>query len=135
MRNVFVDSSEWIAFFSASDGNHRRAEAALRREVGEGRRLVTSNLVLAEVHRLFVHRAGTLIARTVLDRILRADEIAVVHAEPRHHDGALRFLERLSDQPLTYADAVSFAIMKTERCRIALTFDRHFRMAGFDVRP
>ena len=45
----------------------------------------------------------------------------------------LAFLDRLADQPVTYTDAMSFAVMKALRFTIALTFDRHFAMAGFTM--
>ncbi|HEY1696896.1 MAG TPA: hypothetical protein VGG39_32280 [Polyangiaceae bacterium] len=45
----------------------------------------------------------------------------------------MTFLDRLADQPITYADAMSFATMKAARCTIALAFDRHFAMAGFTM--
>jgi len=64
-----------------------------------------------------------------------SDEVRVVHPSADLHAAAVGFLDRLADQPITYTDAVSFAMMKQARCKVALTFDRHFRMAGFDTKP
>ena len=57
--------------------------------------------------------------------------IGVVHATVEHHGAARRWLAKLADQPISYTDAVSFAVMEALGCRVALTFDRHFAMAGF----
>ena len=52
-NSTFVDSSAWIAFFSARDQHHADADRAFRRTVEAKRLLLTTNLVLAEIHRLF----------------------------------------------------------------------------------
>ena len=53
---VFVDSSAWIAFFSASDGRHADAETGMRRARTECVSLLTTSLVVAEVHRFLAER-------------------------------------------------------------------------------
>ena len=133
MRSVFVDSSAWIAFFSASDGQHSNAHAAFARATRERRLLVTSSLVVAEVHRLVLYRADIRTARAVLGRLTSSRDVRVDHPAPALHVSAIGFLDRLADQPVTYADAMSFAMMRALRCTIALTFDRHFEMAGFTM--
>ena len=42
-------------------------------------------------------------------------------------------MRKYADQDVSYTDCVSFAIMHRLRIRTAFTFDRHFRLAGFDV--
>jgi uncharacterized protein len=133
VRSVFVDSSAWIAFFSSSDGQHARAHAVFGRATRERRVLVTSSLVVAEVHRLVLFRAGARAARAVLRRMTSSRDVRVDYPTPVLHASAVAFLEKLDDQPVTYADAMSFAIMKATRCTVALTFDRHFAMAGFTM--
>ncbi|HXJ35659.1 MAG TPA: PIN domain-containing protein [Candidatus Eisenbacteria bacterium] len=128
---VFVDSSGWFAIASASDGRHAEAERLLREAVARQTGLVTTNLVVAEVHRLALVRMGIRPAAALLDRIEASRLVSIVHATADHHRLARRWLVKLADQPISYADAVSFAVMETGRCRVALTFDRHFAMAGF----
>lgn len=129
---VFVDASGFIAFFSRDDAHHRRAEALFGAAVQRRRRLTTSNLVLAEVHRLLLFRAGTRAARAALDSIAASTSLHVEHATPSHHRRARAWLDELDDQVITLTDAVSFAIMEASRCRVALTFDRDFWIAGFE---
>jgi predicted nucleic acid-binding protein len=102
---------------------------AVARRIG----LVTTNLVLAEVHRLALLRMGIRPAGAMLDRIEASRLVSLVHASADHHRVARRWLARLSDQPISYADAVSFAVMEAARCRVAMTFDRHFAIAGFRI--
>ena len=55
---LFVDSGAWIALFSARDQHHAEADALVREAIAQKVPLVTTNLVLAEVHRLLLFRAG-----------------------------------------------------------------------------
>jgi len=130
---VFVDSSAWFAVASASDGRHAEAERLLREAVAAGIGLVTTNLVLAEVHRLALVRMGIQPAAAMLDRIEASRLVSLVHATAEHHRVARRWLAKLADQRISYTDAVSFAVMEVTRCRVAMTFDRHFAIAGFRI--
>lgn len=129
---VFVDTSGWIAFFSQDDRNHVQAEALLAHAIAKRRRVITSNLVLAELHRLLLFRAGIRAARTALDKITASPSVKVELATHAHHRRARIWLDELDDQVITLTDAVSFAIMDATGCRVALTFDRDFWIAGFE---
>jgi predicted nucleic acid-binding protein len=132
-KRVFVDSSAWFAVASASDGKHAEAERLLRAAVARRIGLVTTNLILAEVHRLALVRMGIRPAAVMLERIEASRLVSLIHATADHHRTARRWLTRLADQPISYADAVSFAVMEAARCRVAMTFDRHFAIAGFRI--
>jgi predicted nucleic acid-binding protein len=103
----------------------------LREAVSRRIPLLTTNLILAEVHRLALVRMGIVPAMAALDRIDRSPLVRVHHATTEDHRAARGWLEKLKDQPISYADAVSFAVMRATRCSVALTFDRHFGLAGF----
>ena len=57
-HSIFIDSSAWIALFSRRDQHHEDADRKFRAIISAKQPMVTSNLVLAEIHRLFLHRAG-----------------------------------------------------------------------------
>jgi predicted nucleic acid-binding protein len=48
-HEVFVDSTAWIALLHSRDELHSRAVDAYQRLLGNGRRLITTSLVLVEV--------------------------------------------------------------------------------------
>jgi uncharacterized protein len=129
---VFVDSGAWLALFSARDDNHAAARLLFQRASDHRVPLITTNLVLAEVHRLLLFRAGPAAASAALARVDDSALVAVAYASRAHHQAARAWLARLSDQKITYTDATSFAIMDAERCRVAMTFDRDFWLAGFE---
>jgi len=95
--------------------------------------LLTTNLVVAEVHRLLLFRAGPQAAARALDRFEASPLVTIEFATEAHHRAARTWLTRLGDQVLTYTDAVSFAVMESARCRVALSFDRDFLVAGFSL--
>lgn len=63
--------------------------------------------------------------------------MTVRFATAADHAAARRWLERLAPRPVTYTDAVSFAVMDALRCTTALTFDQDFlarRLRSLDAR-
>lgn len=94
---------------------------------------MTTDLVVAEVHRLLLFRAGIAPATVALDRIMTSPSVQVEFVTREHHDPARAWLAKLDDQVITYTDAVSFAVMSALRCRLALSFDSDFTIAGFEV--
>jgi uncharacterized protein len=130
---LFVDSSGWIALLSARDANHDSADRLVRSAINQRIKLATSTLVIAEVQRLLLHRVGIQAARRGLEHIVASKHVLIVFTDVKHHESALQWLTKLDDQVITYTDATSFAVMQLENCRAALTFDRDFLIAGFQI--
>jgi predicted nucleic acid-binding protein len=128
---VFVDTSAWLALVAARDAHHREAAAAFERLVERRVPLVTTNLVVAELHRLLLYRAGIQAARGVVRRVDKIERLTVYFPGRDDHDAAGAWLERFPDQRITYTDAVSFVVMTAARCTNVFTFDHDFAVAGF----
>ena len=96
-------------------------------------RLVTTNLVLAESHRLTLFRVGVDAAARGLDRINESPSVTVHFATAEDHAAARRWLARLAPRSVTYADAVSFSVMESIGCTRVLGFDHDFEAAGFEL--
>lgn len=133
---VFVDTSAWLPVLVRREPRHAEVVAAYEHLLDQGTRLVTSNLVVAELHALVVRRRGPPAGVALLDQI---------HADPSHEvlfaDRALetsaidRWLRPFRDHRFSLADAVSFALMRREGIRTAFALDRHFLAAGFETVP
>ncbi len=130
-RSVFVDSGAWIALARARDRHHDEADRLFRLAAARRLALLTTSLVVAEVHRWLLFRVGIRAARTALERVDASALVTIRFTTAAHHAAAKTWLDKFSDQTLTYTDAVSFAVMEAERCRTALSFDHDFEMAGF----
>jgi predicted nucleic acid-binding protein len=130
---VLVDSGAWIALVRVTDQHHAEADQMFRYAVGERTPLITTNLVVAEVHRFLLFHMGIRPAALLLDRIDASPRLTLELVTGAHHAAARRWIEKLSDQVITYTDAVSFAVMETARCTAAMSFDHDFEIAGFHL--
>jgi predicted nucleic acid-binding protein len=130
---LFVDTSAWYPLVVRSHPDHERLSAALRANVGRRARIVTSNLVVAESHALIMRRAGIASGLRFV-QLVRASPNVVVASNGQLEDAAVNdWLLRYTDQPFSMVDAVSFAIMAVRGTRAALTLDRHFAIAGYQM--
>ena len=130
---VLVDSGGWIAQISRRDQHHAKAAALFRHAVEERMPLVTTNLIIAEVHRQLLHRTGIRAAGRALELMEASRLLSLEFVTAEHHLKAREWLRKLDDQELTYTDATSFAVMAARRCRFVLGFDHHFEIAGFEL--
>ena len=132
---LFVDSGAWIALRSLRDQHHAEADRLVREALSLRIPLLTTNLVIAETHRLTLFRVGLQPALRALERIDASKSVAIQFATANDHAAARRWLERLAPRPITYTDAVSFAVMEANRCSHVLGFDQDFAAAGFTLWP
>ena len=132
---VFVDTSAWYPIVVAKHPQHRALARALQERVRAGRRVVTTNLVVAETHALLLHRVHRQAALTFARTVREAPNL-VVFSTPEVEGAAIKeWLERFDDQHFSLTDGVSFQVMKARRIEEALTLDRHFVAAGFTAVP
>ena len=132
---LFVDASAWIALADADDANHVAAAAVYPNLLKAYRRLVTTNLVIAEAYILIRRELGHKAAMTFLNRLKLSPRIEKVYADAELETQAEEWLQRYDDQLFSYADAVSFALMQRRGITEAFAFDKHFVVAGFTRIP
>ena len=135
MNDLFVDTSAWYPIADRSHPDHDALARTLRERIGQGARIVTTNLVVAESHALLLRRAGQRAALAFLKSVRQAPNRIEYITPERENDAVDRWIERFSDQPFSLADAASFAVMSELGIREALTLDRHFTIAGFVALP
>ena len=135
-RAVFLDTSAWLAAVSSRESRHEEVAALYAELVRSGVRLVTTNLVLSEVHALFVRRRGPEHGRTLLDLAVDDPSHELVFVDEELHAAAVeRWLRRFADQPFSLTDAVSFETMRRAGIPVALALDHRFATAGFQLLP
>ena len=130
-ERLFVDSGPWIALISARDGRHAEADRLFRSALAQRLSLITTDLVVAESHRLLLFRAGAAVAGAFLDRMDRSPTLRFEFTTTERHARAREWLTKLHGHAITYADAVSFAVIEAMRSTAVLTFDDDFTIAGF----
>jgi predicted nucleic acid-binding protein len=129
----FVDTSAWYPLIVARHPDHARLGSALRALIRNHRRLVTTNLVVAETHALLLRRVGRTTALTFLQTVGESPNVVVRSSRELEAAAERDWLTRYEDQDFSFADAVSFAVMTERGIRDALTLDHHFVVAGFQA--
>lgn len=78
-------------------------------------------------------RVGVGSALRALDRLDRSERVTIHFAGADDHRAARTWIQRLAPRPVTYTDAVSFAVMEASGCDAVLGFDADFVVAGFTL--
>ena len=129
---AFVDTSFFIAVVMQRDQWHERAVESLRSETMS---LVTSSLVINETITLLQARGYFSAALKFLRRTRRSDDLRILYPDASVQAGAWEEAANWGAKGANAVDCVSFVLMKEQSIRQALTFDRQFRLAGFEVAP
>jgi uncharacterized protein len=132
---IFIDTGAFVGRYFPRDQHHPAAvrtwdELARAREP-----FITSNFILDKAFTLLARRIGYSFAAEKARRIYSSSTILVLRPSEDHELMALDFLEKYADQEVNFTDRVSFALMKSHDIRKVFTFDRHFRLAGFEISP
>lgn len=136
MSGAFLDTSGWFAALSPKEAHHKEARATYVSWIERGERLVTTNLVVAEMQILLSRFRGAAEGLRFLDSLYQDPTHEVVFVDRDLERAAVdRWLRRFGEQRLSLADAVSFEVMRMRRLRRVLALDAHFEAAGFVLSP
>lgn len=104
--------------------------------IAAGVHLITTNLVVAEMHILLSRFRGAQEGLRFLDSLYQDPAHQVVFVDRGLERAAAdQWLRRFRDHQLSLADAVSFEVMRVRQIRQVLALDKHFALAGFDLVP
>jgi hypothetical protein len=131
LEDLFVDSSAWIALADKDDLHHKESASSYPSFFKNYKTLVTSNLVIAETYIVLLKELGHKAVFEFLERIKASPRILKICSNENIETEAEGILVKYTDQDFSYADAVSFVIMKRQKIRKAFCFDKHFVTAGF----
>lgn len=135
VRTVLADTSALVALVSEKDASHGAAQRTFQLLLGEGAALYTTNLVVAETYTLVLRKLGSGVARDWLTQL----NLPVIRVTFEDEQRAVEIITTptapSSNQfhAYSYFDATSFAVMERLGSQDAFAFDRHFRLAGFNV--
>lgn len=135
VAELFIDTSAWYPLVVRTHPDHQAVASSLREQVAAGVRVVTTNLVVSETHALLMRRASRAVALGFVQRVRQPPNLVVASSESLEREAIEQWLATFSDQAFSLCDAVSFAVMSRRGIAEALTLDRHFASAGFEMRP
>ena len=127
-RNLFVDTSAFIALRVADDVNYTKAHHFLT-VIKESRlRLHTTNFILNEVYTSFCRFHE--VAMEMADLIMENPLITLNRVSPEDEKTGLEILRTFKDKDFSYTDATSFAVMQRININTAFAFGEHFTQYG-----
>lgn len=133
MRQIFVDTSAWVALFYKRDARHHAALMLNQRLLSESCHYVTSNFVFDETVTLL----GTAVSRAAAidfgERLLASKLATLVHISDEFERGAWLIYKQYHDKKFSFTDCTSFALMRSWGISEAFTHDHHFAQFGFNV--
>lgn len=134
MTGLFLDTAGWFAAISPREKGHVEARTVYEDAARRGLRLVTTPLVIAEVHTLMLRWRDPQTAAGFLAFAFNPKAHAVTEVDRELIDAAIaRWIRRYADQSFSLCDVVSFEVMRRARLSRCLTFDRHFVVAGYQI--
>jgi len=130
MERLFLDTFWVQALLNRNDAYHARAVAWLARV--ERAEVWTTEAVLVEIgNALSAVARGE--AAAFIARCYTAPSIHVASVSPALFQRALTLYTARADKDWGLTDCISFVVMSDENLRDALTADKHFAQAGFNV--
>lgn len=134
---LFIDTGAFIALIIEEDNLHEIAKTyyqSLRKSI----LLYTSILVVSETYTWLRYHYGFQPASQFLDIIkngIKTGNLIVLYPDPVICEKAHAILIKYKDQELSYADALSFAILEAEEIKDVFGFDNHFYIANCSLWP
>jgi len=132
---IFIDTGAFLARYVERDEHHDAATKQWQTLRNDRRRCFTSNFVLDETITLLARRSTYQFAAERARNLLESTSLAILRPNRNDEFVALKLFEKYADQSVSYTDCVSFALMERENIKRAFSFDRHSRIAGFEVEP
>jgi len=132
---IFVDAGAFIARFRESDDHHVAAVHGWAALARGHLRLFTTNLVLMESAKLLAEIRGYRWAATRVAAWLDSKELQILRSGSEEEIEAARLMGKYADQRIGLVDCVSITFMRRHGIKRAFAFDRHFRVAGFELWP
>lgn len=122
-----------MACADRNDPAHAKCLAVRDDRLRSGFLLVTTDYVLDETLTLLRLRLGLGAARDWWERVSQSPRVFIADIDAELRSKALDWFFRFEDKDFSFTDCASFAFMRREKIREALTTDRYFRQAGFEA--
>lgn len=130
---VFIDTSALVALAYGKDQYHPDAHKIWQNLINQKAILFTSNYVVAETITLARKRAGFQVSVQVGNLLLRTRLIEIIRPDEKQEFNAWEIYKKYSDKELSFADFISFSLMKEINIKKAFAFDEHFLQLGFQI--
>ena len=129
---MFADTSGWASLVDRRQSFHVLAAACVQQAHADGKFIVTTNYVLAELTALLTSplRMPRYQQIQLLADLRGASWVEIVHIDAMLDQAAWQLWESRLDKDWSLVDCASFLVMQQRSLTEALTTDHHFEQAG-----
>ncbi len=135
MRPLFIDTSYVLALELANDQNHALAKSHWQTLLNALPPLITTSYVFDETVTFFNSRGYHAKAVETGNNLLYSPSVELIHVDEVLFHQGWKFFQQYQDKRYSLTDCISFTTMRNLDVDVALTFDRHFAQAGFQMLP
>jgi|688.fasta_scaffold31926_9 predicted nucleic acid-binding protein len=135
MRDFFLDTSFVLALELKDERHHQAAKSYWQSMAKASPRLITTSYVFDEVVTFFNSRSRHDKAVVVGDRLLNSKITNLIQVDEKLFLQAWQYFQYHRDKSYSLTDCISFLVMKQMKIQTALTLDKHFSQAGFEIAP
>lgn len=132
MNRIFVDTSFIVALINERDEYHRQASRLA--DQYEEYPFIITDAVLLEVGNSLARTYKQEASETIEEFLAsESEEIKIVHLTPDLFMRGVTMYKSHEDKTWGLVDCISFIVMREAGIHRALTLDRHFEQAGFEI--
>jgi len=135
MSHFFLDTSYLLALELLDDQNHAVAREHWRSLGKENLKITTTSYVFDEVVTFLNSRQLHTKAVELGNRLLNSSIVTLIMIDEFLFVEAWQCFIKHNDKSYSLTDCVYFVVMSQRNISSALTFDHHFRQAGFIKMP
>lgn len=133
MKNIFIDTSYFIALVNVKDLYHKLAKEWAQRIKKDKIICHLTIPIIFEIADGFSKLSRREIGKSLIDNILNSDNYLVHHFSDAIYERALKLYLSREDKEWGLTDCYSFQIMKENKISKVLTADMHFKQFGKDI--
>jgi predicted nucleic acid-binding protein len=131
MRQIFADTSYWIALVNPRDQIHQKAISVTQQLSTVI--LLTTEMVLVELLNSFSDSPFRDAVGGMVARLRQDQNLTIIPQTSVQFESALQRYRQAADKSWSLTDCASFQVMDAENIQAALTHDQHFVQAGFEA--
>jgi len=135
MKNLFVDTSGWMAMADSSDPVHVDCLTTRDKWLELGGMLITTDYVVDETLTLIRMRLGIHAAEKWWGIYSGSSRCMTERVTVDRIEKSVQWFFKWQDHAFSFTDCTSFVVMRELRICSVLTTDGHFTRAGFKKLP
>ena len=132
---LFVDTAGWMSMADKNDKLNKECIRTRDKWLEKGNLLVTTDYVIDETLTLIRMRIGIDGADKWWSQVSGSPRLKVEWIHFERFEKACRYFFKWRDKSFSFTDCTSFVVMKELKLKRALTGDKHFIEAEFEILP